>query len=123
VGRIQTKRVYAAPSPDDGERFLVDRLWPRGAKKESLHLAGWLKKAAPSDGLRKWFNHEPAKWEEFQRRYFAELKSHSEAWQPLLQAAREGNLTLVYSAKAAEHNNAVALKAFLEGVLKTLSQE
>ena len=71
---IQTKRAYEPPEAGDGKRFLVDRLWPRGTRKENLRLDGWLKEIAPSDALRKWFNHDPAKWKEFQRRYFAELK-------------------------------------------------
>lgn len=115
---IQVKRVYDPYSPDDGARFLVDRLWPRGLKKEALRLDGWLKDAAPSDALRRWFGHDPARWDEFRRRYFAELDSKPEAWQPILQAARQGNVTLLYSARDVEHNNAVALKSYLEIKLK-----
>ena len=110
---IQLKRAYDAPAKSDGARFLVERLWPRGVKKDSLHLADWVKDAAPSTPLRKWFSHDPAKWAEFRRRYFQELKRHREAWQPLLAAARRGRLTLVYSSHDTEHNNAVALKQFL----------
>ena len=94
--------------------MLVDRLWPRGVRKEKLELAGWLKEVAPGDALRKWFKHDPARWSEFQRRYAAELESNPQAWQPTLEAARKGNVTLLFAAKDAEHNNAVALKAFLE---------
>jgi uncharacterized protein YeaO (DUF488 family) len=101
-------------TPDDGARLLVDRLWPRGVKKEKLRLAGWLKGVAPSDSLRHWFQHDSEKWEEFQRRYSAELERNRPAWQPILQAARNGRVTLLFAAKDAEHNNAVALKAFLE---------
>jgi len=111
---IRVKRVYDPPARGDGARFLVDRLWPRGVKKESMRLDGWLKEAAPSDDLRRWFNHEAAKWTEFQRCYHAELEAHPEAWQPILKAARLGNVTLLYSARDAEHNNAVALKVYLE---------
>ncbi len=112
---IRTKRVYAAPTPDDGLRVLVDRLWPRGAKKEQLKLDGWHKEVAPSDQLRQWFGHDPAKWAEFKRRYFAELDNKNpKAWEPLLKAARNGNITLLYSAKDEEHNNAVVLKESLE---------
>ncbi len=111
---IKVKRVYDLPAPDDGRRFLVDRLWPRGVKKEALQIDGWLRDVAPSHALRKWFGHDPAKWEEFQRRYFAELEAKPESWQPLLEAAREGTVTLLYSARDEAHNNAVALKAFLE---------
>jgi uncharacterized protein YeaO (DUF488 family) len=111
---IQLKRAYDAATPKDGKRFLVERLWPRGIKKENLPLDDWLKDAAPSTELRKWFNHDPAKWEEFQRRYFAELKQHSEALEPIRKAARRGRVTLIYSSHDAEHNNAVALRTFLE---------
>jgi len=111
---IQAKRVYEPPAPEDGARLLVDRLWPRGVKKERLQLAGWLKEVAPGDSLRQWFDHDPARWNEFQRRYAAELEANQKAWQPILQAARDGNVTLLFAAKDAEHNNAVVLKAFLE---------
>jgi uncharacterized protein YeaO (DUF488 family) len=111
---IQIKRVYEAPAPEDGTRFLVERLWPRGIKKEALHADGWLKEVAPSAELRRWFSHDPAKWEEFRRRYFAELESDPEALQPIREAARNGNVTLLYSARDTEHNNARALKAYLE---------
>ncbi len=114
VQMIQIKRVYEAPAPEDGTRFLVERLWPRGIKKEALHPDGWLKETAPSAELRRWFAHDPAKWEEFRRRYFAELESHPEVLQPLRDAARDGNVTLLYSARDTEHNNAGALKAYLE---------
>jgi uncharacterized protein YeaO (DUF488 family) len=111
---ITIKRVYDRPEPSDGTRFLVERLWPRGVKKDTLRLDGWLKEVAPSDALRRWFGHDPAKWQEFQRRYGAELESKAEAWQPILKAARRGNVTLLYSAQDTEHNNAVALKAYME---------
>ena len=112
---IKTRRVYDPPSPEDGARLLVDRLWPRGVKKQSLRLAGWLKEVAPSDALRKWFAHDPTIWKEFQRRYFAQLDENPLGWQPILRAAREGRVTLLYSAKDTEHNNAAALKTFLQG--------
>ncbi len=111
---FQIKRVYDPPAKTDGARFLVDHLWPRGVKKETLALDGWLKEVAPSDGLRKWFGHDPARWDEFQRRYVAELATRPESWQPLLDAARKAPATLLFSARDTEHNNAVALKAFLE---------
>ncbi|MER3458625.1 MAG: DUF488 domain-containing protein [Chloroflexota bacterium] len=111
---IRTKRIYDLPAPDDGTRFLVERLWPRGKKKEDVPIAAWLKEVAPSDTLRRWFGHDPARWEEFQQRYFAELDGKPEAWQPILEAARRGNVTLLYSARDTEHNNAVALKAYLD---------
>lgn len=111
---IRTRRVYEAPGSGEGQRFLVERLWPRGMKKEVLARDGWLKDVAPSAALRRWFAHEPAKWQEFQRRYEAELDARPEAWQPLLRAARRGRVTLLYSARDTEHNNALALQAYLE---------
>ena len=116
---IQVKRVYEPAVKADGQRFLVERLWPRGIKKEALSLTGWQKGAAPSHELRKWFNHDPARWKEFQRRYRTELDRNPETWQLLVEAAKAGNLTLLFSAHATEHNNAVVLKAFLEEQLKT----
>ncbi|MGA3034720.1 MAG: DUF488 family protein [Terracidiphilus sp.] len=110
---IQLKRAYEKASKEDGERFLVERLWPRGVKKSSLPIVAWLKDAAPSTELRKWFGHEPARWEEFRKRYFAELKTRPEAWMPLVEAARKGTITLIYSSHDIEHNNAVALREFL----------
>jgi uncharacterized protein YeaO (DUF488 family) len=114
VNRIQTRRVYDPPRPEDGARLLVDRLWPRGLPKEALHLTGWLKELAPSDALRKWFSHEQAKWDEFKSRYFAELEQNAKAWLPILRAAEAGNVTLLFAAQDTEHNNAVALRIFLE---------
>ena len=111
---LKTKRVYESADADDSTRFLVDRLWPRGIKKDKLEMKAWLKDVAPSPALRKWFAHDPAKWEEFQRRYRAELESNPEAWQLILEAAKQGNVTLLYSARDTEHNSAVLLKAFLE---------
>lgn len=116
---IRVKRVYALPSASDGTRFLVDHLWPRGLKKEAVQVKSWIKTVSPSNELRHWFGHEPAKWKEFQRRYFAELDRKPETWQPLLEAAQEADLTLVFSARDEEHNNAVALKNYLEKRLKT----
>ena len=111
---IQIKRVYDPPARDDGARLLVDRLWPRGVTKEKLRLTGWLKEVAPSHPLRQWFGHDPARWESFQHRYAAELAAKPNIWRPILQAARDGTVTLLFAAKDPEHNNAVALKAFLE---------
>ncbi len=111
---IRIKRVYDRHEPEDGPCFLVDRLWPRGMKKENLQLEGWLKDAAPSDALRQWFGHDPARWAEFRHRYDAELTDNSAAWLPLLEMARKQDITLLFSAHDIEHNNAVALRAFLE---------
>ena len=107
---IQIKRVYDPATKGDGQRFLVERLWPRGMKKDSLKMDGWLKDVAPSDKLRKWFKHDPAKWSEFQKRYRAELDSKPETWRPLLKTAGQGNLTLLFSARDLGRNNAVVLK-------------
>jgi uncharacterized protein YeaO (DUF488 family) len=114
VQMIKIKRVYDPAAPSDGLRFLVDRLWPRGVKRESLPLAGWLKDVAPSNALRRWFGHEPSRWDEFQRRYFAELDGNVEAWRSLLEAARREDVTLLYGARDVEYNNAAALKAYLQ---------
>jgi uncharacterized protein YeaO (DUF488 family) len=114
---IHTKRVYEPADRSDGRRFLVDHLWPRGLKKEAANIEAWLKTVSPSNELRHWFGHEPARWKEFQRRYFAELKQKPEAWQPLLEAGRSDDITLVFSARDTEHNNAVALKSYLESKL------
>jgi uncharacterized protein YeaO (DUF488 family) len=110
---IKIKRVYDASAPSDGHRFLVERLWPRGVKKAEFRFDAWLKDAAPSTELRKWFNHDPAKWNQFRRRYEAELRARPEAWQPILEANSKGAVTLLFSSHDAEHNNVVALKAFL----------
>jgi uncharacterized protein YeaO (DUF488 family) len=115
---ITVKQVYEPFDARDGTRFLVERLWPRGMKKDSLRIDGWLKDVAPSNALRRWFGHDPAKWDEFWRRYTAELDRQPEAWQPVLEAAQGDDVTLLYSAHDTEHNNAVALKAYLEQQLK-----
>lgn len=104
---ITIKRAYTSPAADDGRRFLVDRLWPRGVSRAALGLGAWLKDVAPSDALRRWFGHYPARWDEFCRQYFAELDSKPEAWRPIVEAARHGNVTLLYSARDTEHNNAL----------------
>ncbi len=111
---IRVKRVYDPQAESDGRRFLVERLWPRGASKAGLHIVAWCREAAPSHDLRKWFNHEPRKWTEFQRRYRMELDARPDGWRPLLEAARAGVVTLLFSSHDQEHNNAVALKDFLE---------
>ncbi len=114
---IRVIRVYAGGFPAKGKRFLVDRLWPRGVSRDSLRLAGWAKEVGPSDALRRWFAHDPARWAEFRRRYFAELNAEPQAWEPLLEVARTGDLILLFGARDEEHNNAVALKAYLEARL------
>lgn len=110
---IALKRVYDPASPGDGVRFLVERLWPRGLAKEKLRVDAWLKEVAPTTELRKWFSHDPDKWSRFRARYFRELDAASEAWRPILSAARRGTVTLVYSSHDERHNNAVALREYL----------
>lgn len=114
---IQLKRVYEKPAPQDGARFLVERLWPRGVRTADVQLDSWRKEAGPSDRLRKWFSHDPEKWVEFQHKYFTELDARAEAWEPILKAADHGTVTLLYSSHDTEHNNAVALKRYLEAKL------
>ena len=111
---IKLKRAYEKPSRDDGSRILVDRLWPRGLTKERAAVDLWLKEVAPSPELRKWFGHDPARWEQFQKRYWKELEQKEEAVQLLKQKVKQGTVTLVYAARDEEHNDAVALKRFLE---------
>ena len=111
---IQLKRAYDPADSTDGVRLLIERLWPRGVKKASLKVKSWIKDVAPSTELRKWFSHDPAKWNTFRARYFVELKTHADAWQPILEAARQGTVTLIYSSHDTEHNNAVALQEFLK---------
>jgi len=110
---ITVKRVYDPPAPEDGTRFLVERLWPRGMKKAALRMEAWLKDVAPSAALRRWFGHDPAKWDAFRHRYVAELHDKPEALQPLVEAAQRGNVTLLYSARDTVHNNAVVLRCYL----------
>lgn len=108
------KRVYEEPFSADGYRILVERLWPRGLSKERAAMDLWLKDVAPSPELRKWFNHDPARWEGFQQRYRAELKEKQDAVNLLKQKGKEGIVTLVYAAHDKEHNGALVLKQFLE---------
>jgi uncharacterized protein YeaO (DUF488 family) len=119
---IQLKRVYEEPEAHDGVRFLIERLWPRGIRNADLVMNGWEKEAGPSDELRKWFSHDPEKWTEFQHRYFAELDTRPEAWTRILEAAQRGTVTLLYSSHDTEHNNAVALKRYLEAKATHMSK-
>lgn len=113
---IKLKRAYDPPSRDDGVRILVDRIWPRGVKKDELALDRWEKELAPSTELRTWFSHDPARWDEFQDRYRQELSALplQPALDQIAEQARQGRVTLVYSARDTEHNQAVALKAYLD---------
>ena len=115
---IKLKRAYDPVAETDGARFLVERLWPRGLSKPTLQLDAWLREVGPSTALRKWFSHDPDKWREFRRRYFRELDSRPEAWQPITSAARRGTVTLVYSSHDTEHNNAVALLQYLRSKMR-----
>jgi uncharacterized protein YeaO (DUF488 family) len=111
---LKTKRIYEGIDPNDGVRFLVERLWPRGIKKEKLNLTAWLKDVAPSADLRKWYQHDVSKWNEFQRRYVVELEGNPIGWKPIIETMKKGNVTLLYSAHDTEHNSAIVLKSFLE---------
>ncbi|WP_324754406.1 DUF488 domain-containing protein [Roseovarius sp. Pro17] len=109
---IRTRRAYEDMAENDGYRVLVDRLWPRGVAKDDLKLDDWCKNVAPSDDLRKWFDHDPDKWDEFQSRYRKELDS-SDAVDDLIERVKAGRVTLIYGAKDEAHNNAVALREYL----------
>ncbi len=110
---IRIKRAYDPAAPSDGTRILVDRLWPRGVKKSEADIAQWMKEIAPSNELRKWFGHDPKRWEEFRRRYKAELAGKRELVSALRELAKKGPLTLVYSAHDEAHNQAVVLRETL----------
>lgn len=113
--KLQVKRVYDPPARSDGRRVLVDRVWPRGLTKAAAKLDAWVKDVAPSAELRNWFGHEPSKWDSFKRRYFRELASREAALTELLGAPSDRTLTLLFGAKDSTHNNAVALKEYLDG--------
>jgi uncharacterized protein YeaO (DUF488 family) len=112
---IKVKRIYESPKagPGDGKRILVDRLWPRGLRKDEVAVDDWMKDLAPSSQLRKWFGHDPAKWEEFKIKYRQELESKKELLEKVREEARAGTVTILYGAKDAERNNAAALKELL----------
>jgi uncharacterized protein YeaO (DUF488 family) len=112
--RIWLRRAYDPPTRNDGWRVLVDRLWPRGVRRDDAHLDDWTKDLAPSDELRTWFGHDPARWEEFQRRYRAELAAHGDAVDRLVDRTQRGRVTLVFAAHDVERNNAVVLRDVIE---------
>ena len=113
--QIRLKRAYDTPSDDDGTRILVERLWPRGVSKERAKIDLWLQEAAPTPQLRKWYGHDRDKWEEFRKRYWAELDQKGDLLDDLKQKIRTGPVTFVYAARDEEHNSALALKEYLEG--------
>ena len=114
MAEIRLKRAYEKPAPDDGLRVLVERLWPRGLSKEHAAVDLWIKDVAPSPELRRWFNHDPARWGEFQKRYRAELRQNKDVVDELRQKCQGGTVTFVYAARDEQHNGALVLRAFLE---------
>ena len=114
-GRIKLRRAYDPAERTDGVRILVDRLWPRGLSRDDACIDQWVKDLAPSNELRKWFGHDPARWDEFRDRYAVELNRHSDQMKELRELARKGPITLVYSAHDEVHNNAVVLRDFILG--------
>jgi uncharacterized protein YeaO (DUF488 family) len=110
---IRIKRTYESRAHGDGRRILVERLWPRGMKKQELQVHAWIKEVAPSTQLRKWFGHRPERWREFRRRYKKELSANADAWSSILDASKRGTVTLLYSAHDLEHNGAVVLREYL----------
>jgi len=115
---VRTKRVYDPPSPADGRRYLVDRLWPRGLRKDRLRLTDWLQELAPSSRLRTWFGHDPSRYRVFRERYRSELESHPGLLDQLVEEARTGIVTLLFSARDAEHCNAAVLREVIEARLR-----
>jgi uncharacterized protein YeaO (DUF488 family) len=113
MGVIRLARVHDPVDACDGPRFLVERLWPRGVRRADLRFTDWLKDAGPSNELRQWFGHDPERWDEFRQRYFSELDRRPQAWRPLRDVAVRGDVTLLYSSRDTEHNNAVALRDYL----------
>lgn len=117
IGEIRLSRVYDHEPVGAGAAFLVERLWPRGVRREDLETDVWLKDVAPSTALRKWFNHDSAKWAEFRRCYTDELDANPQGWERLADAARAGDVTLLYSSRDRDHNNAVVLRDYLQARL------
>jgi uncharacterized protein YeaO (DUF488 family) len=115
AGNVKLKRAYEPPTADDGTRILIDRLWPRGITKERAAIDQWMKDISPSTELRKWFGHDPARWDEFRRRYSKEVHQHAKLLDQLRSLAREGPITLVYSAHDEKHNDAVELRELILG--------
>ena len=120
---IFLKSVYSEPQSEDGLRFLVDRLWPRGMSRERLKIDAWLKELAPSNELRLWFGHEPEKWEEFRRRYLSELAERGKMVAELLAKIKDERATLLFAARDQQHNNAVVLRDYLERALTSIDRQ
>lgn len=120
---VRIKRIYDSPSPEDGRRILVDRLWPRGLSRARVKIDDWAKDLAPSDDLRRWFGHDPKKWPEFRKRYREELGKHGELLKELVLKATREKVTPIYAARDPEHNNAVVLKGLLEEFQKQEGRE
>jgi uncharacterized protein YeaO (DUF488 family) len=118
MGTVRIKRAYEKPAKEDGYRILVDRLWPRGIKKETAKIDFWPKELAPSNALRQWYGHDPDKWMEFKSRYFAELAAQEKGVKELVDYVRKGPVTFIYSSKEANINNAVALKEYMDLIAK-----
>ena len=120
---VQIKRTYDPPARSDGQRFLVERLWPRGLTKAAVAADAWVKDVAPSTALRKWFDHRVERWDEFRRKYRAELRGNPAGWQRILAASKRGRVTLLYSAHDPVHNGAIVLRDFLtEQLARTTSR-
>ena len=114
--RIRTKRIYEKPARSDGRRILIDRLWPRGVSKDTAQLDFWAKSVAPSDELRRWYQHDPSKWDEFRKRYFAELNANPDGLTELFENLGAGTVTLLFASKEEQLNNAAALRDYLESL-------
>ena len=123
ITMVKIKRVYDPPSHDDGKRILIDRLWPRGLKKEDARIDEWIKELAPSTELRKWFGHDPEKWEGFKKRFFSEIHERQDLIDGIIDAARKGAVTLLYGSKEKRFNNATALKEYLEARMSVHGRE
>lgn len=120
---IKIKRVYDQPAPDDGKRILIDRLWPRGIKKEDGRIDEWVKEAGPSNELRQWFGHDPNKWGEFKKRFFTELQRKQELLEGLIGLAGKSTVTLLFASKEERFNNAVALKEYIDSRMKAVKRK
>ncbi len=117
---LKIKRVYDPPAQADGKRILIDRLWPRGLKKEDARIDEWMKEIAPSNELRQWFSHDPEKWVEFKRKFFKELDRQRTSVETIVGLSKKGTVTLLFGSKEERYNNAVALKEYIESLMKAV---